>query len=139
VDRELYEIARPFGIESRQIDGNDVLAVHEAGLQAVEKCRIGNGPVFLEFRTYRYRGHVGPDDNIQGSHTDIRPPEEISRWLEKDPIRRFEVYLMDNGIMTDKEFDQVREEVGREVTEAHALARRSPTPNIEELERYVFA
>jgi len=139
VGRELYEIARPFGIESRQIDGNDVLQVYDAGHQAVEKCRSGNGPVFLECLTYRYRGHVGPDDNVQGSHTDIRPREEIELWREKDPIKRFENYLTVQRIMTQEEMNTVREEVTREVTEAHDFARRSPLPRAEELEKYVFA
>lgn len=139
VDRNIYEIAQPFGIESWQIDGNDVLAVYEAGIQAVEKCRSGNGPVFLECITYRFRGHVGPDDNVQGSHTDIRPREEIDLWREKDPIKRFENYLTDRRIIMGEEMDTAREEVTREVTDAHDFARRSPSPRAEELERYVFA
>jgi len=139
VARELYEIACPFGIESEQIDGNDVLAVYEAGLRAAEKCRRGNGPVFLEFLTYRYRGHVGPDDNIQGSHTDIRLPEEIARWRERDPIRRCEKFLRERQLMTEAELATLREEVALEVKEAHDFARRSPSPRSEELTRYVFA
>lgn len=139
VEREIHEIARPFGIESRQIDGNDVLQVYDAGLQAVEKCRSGNGPVFLECLTYRFRGHVGPDDNVQGSHTDIRPREEIDLWREKDPIKQFENYLTVQRIMTQEEMNTAREEVTREVTDAHGFARRSPSPRVEELERYVFA
>ena len=55
-----------------------------------KNAAAGQGPVFLEFLTYRFRGHVGPDDNIQGSHTDIRPKEEIAAWLRKDPIMNFE-------------------------------------------------
>jgi len=139
VEEDINEIARPFGIESRQIDGNNVLQVYDAGLQAVEKCRSGKGPVFLECLTYRFRGHVGPDDNVQGSHTDIRPREEIELWQGKDPIKRFEDYLTDQGIVTKEELRMAREEVTKEVTEAHDFARRSPSPRVEELERYVFA
>ncbi|HQG35564.1 MAG TPA: thiamine pyrophosphate-dependent dehydrogenase E1 component subunit alpha [Syntrophales bacterium] len=139
VDRPLYEIAGPFGIESCQEDGNDVLAVYEAGRAAVEKCRSGEGPVFLEFLTYRYRGHVGPDDNIQGSHTDIRPPEEIERWRLNDPILRLEKYLRERQIMGEDETSAVRDEIAREVAAAHDFARRSPSPRSEELDRYVFA
>ena len=62
---------------------------YEVAQKAVESCRSGKGPVFIEFLTYRFRGHVGPDDNIQGSHTDIRPKEEIEAWLKKDPLTAF--------------------------------------------------
>ena len=139
VERDICEIARPFGIESRRIDGNDVLHVYEAGCDAVEACRKGDGPVFLECLTYRFRGHVGPDDNIQGTHTDIRPQEEIDLWLKKDPIKRFEHYLLSNGLITEGGLDKIREERQREVMDAHAFARQSALPAVEELQKYVFA
>jgi TPP-dependent pyruvate/acetoin dehydrogenase alpha subunit len=139
VERDICEIARPFGIESRRIDGNDVLAVYEVGCDAVEACRKGSGPVFLECLTYRFRGHVGPDDNIQGTHTDIRPQEEINLWLKEDPIKRFEQYLLSNGHITEEGLDNIRNEIQREVTEAHAFARQSAHPAVEELQKYVFA
>jgi len=139
VDRDIFEIAVPFGIESRQADGNDVLAVHEETVKAAEKCRHGNGPVFLEFLTYRYRGHVGPDDNIQGAHTDIRPLEEINRWLKRDPIILLQNYLSEKGILSSAELNELREEVEIEVEKAFVFARTSAYPRAEELERHVFA
>jgi acetoin:2,6-dichlorophenolindophenol oxidoreductase subunit alpha len=139
VARDIFEIAGPFGIESRQIDGNDILEVYEAGLSAVERCRNGDGPVFLECLTYRFRGHVGPDDNIQGTHTDIRPPKEIDFWLKKDPIGRFEQYLLSCGSTTEEDLDKIQKEIQREVVNAHAFARKSAFPAVEELQTYVFA
>ena len=88
--QDVCRIAEPFGIKTEAVDGNDVLAVYEAARMAVARCRRREGPIFIEFRTYRFRGHVGPDDNIQGSHTDIRPKSEIAQWLERDPITLFE-------------------------------------------------
>ncbi|MDI9569400.1 MAG: thiamine pyrophosphate-dependent dehydrogenase E1 component subunit alpha [Pseudomonadota bacterium] len=139
VDRHIFEIATPFGIESRQVEGNDVLAVYDAATAAVEKCRQGAGPVFLEFLTYRYRGHVGPDDNIQGEHTDIRPPEEIDAWMKKDPLALLGDYLLAQGLFSPGELDGIRTEVEAEVREAFIFARASAHPKTEELERYVFA
>ena len=139
VERDICEIARPFGIESRRIDGNDVLQVYEAGCDAVEVCRKGDGPVFLECLTYRFRGHVGPDDNVQGTHTDIRPQEEIDLWLKSDPIKRFKQYLLSTGLITEGDLDKIREEIQREVRDAHAFARQSALPAVEELQKYVFA
>jgi len=86
VENSIYKIAEPFCITSHELDGNDVLQVFEAGRTAVDQCRKGMGPTFIECLTYRFRGHVGPDDNIQGDHTDIRPRSEVESWLQKDPI-----------------------------------------------------
>ncbi len=138
VDRDIFEIAAPFGIERRQVDGNDVLAVYEEASRATKCCRQGKGPVFLEFITYRYRGHVGPDDNIQGTHTDIRPREEVNSWLERDPILALKNHLLTSGIPV-RELDDVASSVDREVEMAFNFARRSAHPRTEELERNVFA
>ena len=137
-DVPIFEIAKPFGIESHQVDGNDVLAVYEAARDAVGKCRDGEGPVFLECLTYRLRGHVGPDDNIQGSHTDIRPAEELEEWRKKDPIVWFEGYLIENGVMGSEEMDKVKKDVESEVEEAFEFARGSAFPDPEDLSKYVF-
>lgn len=138
VNQPIHRIAEPFGIESRAVDGNDVLQVYEAGRMAVERCRRGEGPVFLEFLTYRFRSHVGPNDNIQGTHTDIRPQDEVDKWLKKDPIGRFEEYLLGAGILDEGALEAIRREVEREVAEAHAFAQASPYPDEKELMRHVF-
>ena len=138
VSDNIYEIAKPFCIESQRIDGNDVLKVYKAAKKAVEKCRNGKGPVFLEFVTYRMRGHVGPDDNIQGAHTDIRPKEEIEKWQRKDPIKKFGQFLLKNGIMSERALQRIDQRAKAEVNEAHAFARTSPHPNQSELMKYVF-
>ena len=139
VKNNIYKIAEPFLIESHEIDGNDVLQVYEAGQKAVEKCREGQGPVFLEFLTYRFRGHVGPDDNIQGSHTDIRPKEEVQKWLQNDPIKKFKSYLIDNVLIDKQGLDEIRNEVEKEVDDAHIFAKNSPHPYRRELTKYVYA
>ncbi len=121
------------------MDGNDVLKVYEVSQKAVVRCRSGNGPVFLEFMTYRYRGHVGPDDNIQGLHTDIRPQEEIELWREKDPIVRLERYLVTERVLDEQELQLIRNEIAKEVQEAKVYAETSPYPKPEEIGSYVFA
>jgi len=138
VSPRIVDLARPFGIKGERVDGNDVLKVYEWASRTVEQCRQGNGPVFVEFLTYRMRGHVGPDDNIQGAHTDIRPKDEIEKWRKKDPVTRFERYLLANGF-SDGRFDEIRRSVVKEVDEALAFARNSPYPNQEGLHDYVFA
>jgi acetoin:2,6-dichlorophenolindophenol oxidoreductase subunit alpha len=138
VENNIYKIGEPFCISSFEVDGNDVLQVYEVGRKAIEQCRKDMGPVLIECQTYRFRGHVGPDDNIQGDHTDLRPQEEVESWLQKDPITRFEEYLLNNEIM-DREFlNSMRREAEKEVAQTHVLAKQSPLPERKDLANYVF-
>lgn len=137
-DSDIYKIALPFDIKSFRVDGNDVLKVYEIAKKSVEMCRSGKGPVFIEFLTYRLRGHVGPDDNIQGTHTDIRPKSEIEKWRKKDPLKKFEKYLIKNKITDDQKLKSIKKEIEKEVITAHNFAKNSPYPKKSELTKYVF-
>jgi len=137
-DSDIYKIALPFDIKSFRVDGNDVLKVYEIAKKSVEMCRSGKGPVFIEFLTYRLRGHVGPDDNIQGTHTDIRPKSEIEKWRKKDPLKKFEKYLIKNKIIAEQELKSIKKEIEKEVITAHNFAKNSPYPKKSELTKYVF-
>jgi len=138
-DQPIAEIAAPFGIWTRRLDGNNVLEVYAAASEAVARCRAGDGPVFLEFGTYRMRGHVGPDDNIQGTHTDIRPEEEIEHWRSRDPIQWMKSELITRGFATEEELQTTFEQVTAEVESAHEFAKKSATPKKEEINKNVFA
>lgn len=138
VSNKISEIAEPFGIESFTADGNDVLRVYELTQKAVTSCRNGNGPVFIEFITFRFRGHVGPNDVIQGTRKDIRPKELIDSWKLKDPIIRFKKYLFDNGILSESEINKIDQLCQDEVSEANKFARESCSPDIKELWKYVY-
>jgi len=137
-EKNIFKIAKPFCMQSYRVDGNDVLKVYETSKEVVEMCRKGRGPAFIEFLTYRLRGHVGPDDNIQGTHRDIRPKEEIEKWKKKDPIRRLETFLVKEKIFRKDTLERIDREVEKEVEEAHQFAKASPDPNPKELTRYVF-
>jgi len=139
VGSAIHSVAKPFGMESTQVDGNDVLAVCAAADQAVSACRRGDGPVFLECLTYRRCGHVGPDDNIQGCHTDIRPKEEIKAWFARDPIALFEEYLTRVGCLEEHLLADIRKGVQDDVKTAHQFAMESPHPEPREIERFIFA
>ena len=138
VQNQIHKIAEPFCIETHEVDGNEVLQAYEVTRKVADKCRNGEGPAFLEFLTYRFRGHVGPDDNIQGTHTDIRPPEEMARWLKKDPIKKFGSYLLENGILDQQALDKIRSEAEKEVAAAHLYAQNSLLPDQRELLKYVY-
>jgi pyruvate dehydrogenase E1 component alpha subunit len=126
----IHKIAAQYGVEGRKVDGNDVLAVYDATYRAADRCRRGGGPSLLEFVTYRLRGHVGPDDNIQGTHTDIRPRAEVMRWRKRDPITRFERLLLDTGVADRGLLDRIGRQADREGASAQPLPpegkRRQP-------------
>lgn len=138
VPNNIHKIADPFCIEKAEVDGNDVLHVYEAGRKAIEKCRSGKGPYFLECLTYRLRGHVGPDDNVQGLHTDIRPPEEVENWRQKDPIMNYEKKLVGHYRFDVETLNRIKMDVAAEVADAHVLAKNSPQPDRKNLLHYVF-
>jgi len=135
----IYKIGEPFDITSLNVDGNNVIAVYEAAEKAVDLCRHGEGPVFIECKTYRLRGHVGPDDNVQGAHTDIRPKEELKLWKEKkDPIVNFEKDLICNDILTWENLSEIRRQVKHEIDDIFALVHEHPYPDAMEITKYVF-
>lgn len=134
----IYETGKLFRIKSYRADGNDVLQVYKIAKKAAELCRKRQGPVFLEFKTYRMRGHVGPDDNIQGAHTDIRPEKEVAKWQKKDPINKFERFLIKNKIMNKEDMGKIWKQAEKEVHKAHTISRSSPYPKKGELTNYVF-
>ncbi|HLG33311.1 MAG TPA: thiamine pyrophosphate-dependent dehydrogenase E1 component subunit alpha [Bacteroidia bacterium] len=138
-DNHIAEIGPAFGLKTFRCEGNNVLKVYEVAKKSVEHCRGGKGPAFIEFLTYRLRGHVGPDDNIQGSHTDIRPLSEISKWKRKDPVLNFESYLLKKKILSEKKAAAIKDELNREIKDAHDFALKSSRPPADELLNYVFA
>ena len=135
--KSISDIASPFCITTHSIDGNNVLDVYNTAANAVQQCREGHGPVFIECNTYRLRGHVGPDDNIQGTHTDIRPPHEFEAWKLRDPLVVYRNILEKH--CDSNEIQIVTQEVSREVQEAHEFAMSSDSPQATEVMDYVFA
>ena len=137
-NNDIFRIGEPFDISSFVVDGNNVLDVYEVSRRSVDLCRHGDGPVLIECKTYRIRGHVGPDDNIQGTHTDIRPKDEIELWTQKDPVKRFEGELLESGIITAEIIEIMKVDNRKEVDEAILYAENSPYPQQNELTAYVF-
>ena len=134
----IAKIGSAYGISSYRVDGNDLLKTLKVSKKAVDYCRKGKGPVFIEFLTYRLRGHVGPSDNIQGTQTDIRPAKEIDAWKKKDPIKRFEKFLRLKKIVSHKVIEQINNKIEIEITEVHKRAQSALRPSPKELTNYVF-
>ena len=122
-----------YGIPGIAVDGNDVLAVYEAALKAVERARKGEGPTFIECKTYRHKGHSRVDP------AKYRPKEEVEEWLAKDPIKRFKEKLLQTKTLTEAEIQRIENEVAAEIDEAVRFAMESPYPEPEEALEDVYA
>jgi len=118
--------ASAYGVPGVSVDGNDVLAVREATAEAVARARAGEGPTFLENKTYRIRGHY------EGDPQKYRSSEEVKSWREnKDPIERFAKTLMKRKILTRNKADRILADVDAEIMEAVRFAEESPFPEPE--------
>jgi 2-oxoisovalerate dehydrogenase E1 component alpha subunit len=119
--------AEGYGFPGVAVDGNDVLAVYEAAREAVARARRGDGPTLIEAKTYRMTAHSSDDDDRR-----YREREEIEAWRLKDPILRFERYLLENGVIDEARRDELDEEVRAEVREASDHAEGAPIADPEE-------
>jgi len=132
--REMYRKACAYDIPAEQVDGQDVLAVYEVTKRALEHCRSGNGPYFIEALTYRYRGHSMADPET------YRSKEEVEEWRrQRDPIVLFRQKLLSQNVATGEELAALDQAVEEAVAEAVRFAEESPEPDPETLTQYVYA
>ncbi len=123
-----------YGIPSCVVDGNSVMAVYEATRKALEGVRAGQGPVFLEFMTYRWRGHYEAP-----GLPDLRPPEELEAWKKKCPVAAFERVLLKNKLVTKKSLAEMNTQVMAQIKDAIDYALASPLPAPEDALEDVFS
>src|SRR5262249_28079988 len=116
-------LAEAFGIRRGRLDGNDVLAVHAAAVRAVAQLRSGEGPVLLECKTTRMRGHY------EGDSQKYRPPADIEAATRADPLARCEAVLRELGVSEDAIAQAARGAADR-VDAAVARARAGALPSM---------
>jgi pyruvate dehydrogenase E1 component alpha subunit len=134
--REVYELAAGHGISSHQGDGNDPLAVSELMSRAVTHARSGQGPVFLELKTYRWRDHCGAGfDN----HIGYRTEAEYLEWKKRDPIANFEARLQQSGDFDELRYARFKDAVEAEISAAFSTANAAPFPAGSSLLDNVYA
>ena len=123
-----------YGLPSVRLDGNDVLAVHEAAGEAVRRARRGDGPTLLECHTYRTRAHAeGMGDS------GYRTREEVDAWKERCPIARWRERLLGAGRERRRGPRRIDQEVAALVKEAAEFAEASPWPDPATATRHVYA
>jgi len=136
VDRPIHSIAEALGLRASTGDGNDVLAVYELAGNEINKVRKGDGPGFIEFSTYRWLEHCGPNfDN----HIGYRTEAEFNFWRSQCPVSKFEDYLTVLGSIKINQIKAIQDAVKTEIEEAILSAKSAPFPNSESLADNLFS
>lgn len=129
---DIRQKAEGYGIPNEKVNGMDVMVVREAAEKAFEHARGGNGPIFLEVITYRYRGHS------MGDPERYREADEITRWQENDPIGIFYKFLIDEELADEDELDSINKKVEEEVQAAIQFAESSADPSPDALFEHIY-
>ena len=128
--------ATAFGLFAAQVDGQDVRAVHEIASHLIDRARNGGGPAFLLADTYRYTGHHVGDINREY----YRSKQEEQTWRsERDPIKNYTRWLIDQKLADQKQLAQIESELASEMDRAVEFAIASPYPKPEEVDQDVYA
>lgn len=130
---DIYKLGLAYDMPSRQVNGMDVMAMHEAMVEAAEHCRSGKGPIFLEVRTYRYKGHSMSDP------AKYRTKDELNAYKDQDPIIILKKYLLENGYYTEAQLEAVEEKIMAEVLDSVEFSEQSPYPDAQQLYELVYA
>lgn len=124
--------AATYGMLGVEVDGQDVVAVHQAAQAAIERARQDGGPTLIECKTYRYVGHHEGDPG-----TDYRTREEVQQWKQKDPVKLTQKRLLDSGIDESK-LQTADQEIEQLIEDAVIFAEKSPEPSAESVNEHVF-
>jgi len=130
---DIYKIGLGFDMPCAPVDGMDPVAVHNAMDEAVSRARRGEGPTFLEMRTYRYKGHSMSDP------AKYRSKEEVEEYKAKDPIESVKETILRKKYANEAWIEEINEKVKAIVDESVRFAEESPLPEAQELYTDVYA
>ncbi|MFN9057675.1 MAG: thiamine pyrophosphate-dependent enzyme, partial [Cyanobacteriota bacterium] len=130
---EIWRKAHAFGMFGEEVDGMDVISVHDAANRAVQRARNGEGPTLLECLTYRFRGHSLADPD------ELRSQTEKQFWSDRDPIQQFKSKLLGMSVVTESDLIAIEKDVDLEISEAVDFALQAPEPESDDLTNYVWA
>lgn len=129
---DIHKIGEAFDMPNAAVDGMTVEAVHDAIEEAVVRARKGDGPTFLEIRTYRYRGHSMSDP------AKYRTKEEVEEYKNQDPIEKVKDTILKNKWLTQKQLDEIEAKIEAVVAESVEFAENSPLPSPDEIYNDVY-
>jgi pyruvate dehydrogenase E1 component alpha subunit len=124
--------AEGYGFPGVIVDGQDVMAVYGAVQEAADRARRGDGPTFVEAKTYRYRGHYEGDPQV------YRPVEEMEAWKARDPIPAFRRQLLDSGLFDGAALAEIETGVEKQLDDAVSFAENAPLPQPQEALQGVY-
>jgi TPP-dependent pyruvate/acetoin dehydrogenase alpha subunit len=135
-NRSNLALAQAVGVPGAEGDGNDVTRVWQLTGEAMTYIRGGKGPYFLEFKTYRWREHCGPNfDNDLG----YREESEYLKWKDRCPVESFEKKLLESGVLDASASERMRMDIGVEIEEAFMFAKSSPFPEVGTMYENIYA
>lgn len=132
----IHQRVAAFGLETRALFGNDVIADYSAIDEAMSHVRKGKGPFFIEAYTYRWMGHVGPEDD---DYIGYRPKSELEFWKNNCPIALLEEQMIAHGLLTTDRKEAIMNDINTEIAEAFRFAKNSPFPSEPNWERLNYS
>ncbi|SJN50241.1 Pyruvate dehydrogenase E1 component alpha subunit [Sphingobacterium sp. JB170] len=129
---DIYKMGHGFDMPSSAVDGMDVVAVHNAMDEAVQRARSGEGPTFLEIRTYRYKGHSMSDP------AKYRTKDELQEYKGRDPLLSTKAAIVENNYADEAWFAEADAEVKKIVEDAVKFAEESPYPDASEIYKDIY-
>jgi pyruvate dehydrogenase E1 component alpha subunit len=133
--KDIADRARGYDMPGAAVDGQDPIAVYEAVHEAVQRARSGSGPSLIEAKTYRYREHA----EGFGGGAPYRTAEEVEAWRKRDPLPTFRARLIDQGVLTSAQVEQLEAEEHKNVADSLEFARQSPYPEPDEAFEGMFS
>jgi len=147
--KDIADAAGAYGIETAIVDGQDVIQVYNAAKAAVDRARAGQGPTFIEAKTYRYYNHWGAPGAKAGelgafgydplAITSFRPEREVRAWMQRDPVDISRKILVDWGVLDDSRAAEIETEIKAEIADAFEWGLSQPLCTPEDGLRHVFA
>jgi len=135
-DRKIYKMVQAMGIESFYENGNDAIKCFKMLFKKINEIRINPKPIFIEFTTYRWREHCGPNfDNNIGYRTE----QEFIKWKKKDPILNLKKFIINNKILNKNELLKIEKKIDTKINNAFDFAEKSPFPEYSDLKNKVYA
>jgi TPP-dependent pyruvate/acetoin dehydrogenase alpha subunit len=122
---DLHKRAEGYGVPAYLVDGNDVIAVFEKTSEAIEKCRVGKGPVMIEAKTYRHGGHHVNDPGL------YMPKDKLEYYKAHDPVIVAREHLMNNSDCTEQDIVEMEEDAERAMSAAVEFAKSCPQPSVD--------
>jgi pyruvate dehydrogenase E1 component alpha subunit len=134
--REIYSLAKGHGIRAYQEDGMDVKKVYEITKKSINNIRTKGGPILLEFLTYRYREHCGPNYDY---NLGFRTESEVRKWQKKCPLEKLKKHMLKEKIITKNQIETMEKNIKKEIENAVSFAKNSSFPKRNDLLKNVYS